>query len=63
MAHIWQNLSEQESKDIRDIVVRWIERISGRPAADRDADALDDLFDGLKEVQTLLDNLLDEKKS
>jgi hypothetical protein len=63
MVHIWQNLSEQELKDIRDIVVRWIERISGRPAADRDADALDDLFDGLKEVQTLLDNLLDEKKS
>ena len=63
MAKIWQNLSEQELKDIRDIVVRWIERISGRPAADRDADALDDLFDGLKEVQTLLDNLLDEKKS
>jgi hypothetical protein len=63
MAKIWQNLSEQELKDIRDTVVRWIERIGGRPAADRDADALDDLFDGLKEVQTLLDNLLDEKKS
>jgi hypothetical protein len=63
MANIWQNLSEQELKDIRDTVVRWIERISRRPAADRDADALDDLFDGLKEVQTLLDNLLDEKKS
>jgi hypothetical protein len=63
MAKIWQNLSEQELKDIRDTVVRWIERIIGRPAADRDADALDDLFDGLKEVQTLLDNLLDEKKS
>jgi len=63
MANVWQNLSEQELDDIRNTVVRWIERISGRPPADREADALDDLFDGLKEVQTLLDNLLDEKKS
>jgi hypothetical protein len=63
MANVWQNLSERELVDIRSTVVRWMERISGRPAADREADALDDLFDGLKEVQTLLDNLLEEKKS
>jgi hypothetical protein len=60
MANAWHDLSKEELKDIRDTIVRWIERISGRPTTDGDADALDDLFDELKEVQTTLDNLLHE---